>query len=185
MHIPLEVVPYHWTLCLVRYGKESDIIKHGQHFRPHQLQNLEKVVVEEQVEEVVVCQDTAEADSEPQQESVVTPLASPVRRIVEREQALEVESGIQQSDEVVFEQQTATTHPSKEWNMVPTPAAKTKSSSSSSSSSSECSHKLLLDKLTVQFSNFSDKVSKMENMQQEISRLNESSNWTQISCSWS
>ncbi|CAC5420026.1 unnamed protein product [Mytilus coruscus] len=118
------------------------------------------------------CQDTAEPDSEPQQESVITPLASPVRRIVEREQALDEESGEQQPDEFVFEQQTTTTHPSEEWNMVPTPAGKTTSSSSSSSSSSECFYKLLLDKLTVQFSNFSDKVcNKMENMQQEISRL--------------
>ncbi|CAC5408304.1 unnamed protein product [Mytilus coruscus] len=111
--------------------------------------SLEKVVVEEQVEEVIVCQDTAEPDSEPQQESVVMPFALPVRRIIEQEQALEEESGEQQPDEFVFEQQTTTTHPSEEWNMVPTPAAKTTSSSSSSSSSTACSHKILLNKLTI------------------------------------
>ncbi|CAG2231680.1 unnamed protein product [Mytilus edulis] len=37
------MVPYYCTLCLFRCGKESDMLKHGQHFRPHQIQKEEMI----------------------------------------------------------------------------------------------------------------------------------------------
>ncbi|CAG2199373.1 unnamed protein product [Mytilus edulis] len=43
LHMPLEVVPYYCTLCLFRCDKESDMLKHGQHFRPHQIQKEEMI----------------------------------------------------------------------------------------------------------------------------------------------
>lgn len=54
-----------------------------------------------------------------EQEPEVTPFSSPLSRIIEREKELEKE---QQPIEFVFDQNntTSTTHPSEEWNMVPT-----------------------------------------------------------------